>query len=105
MVPHRKYRIMAFKDFVPDKLRFIILLLTAILFQLSGSIYLTNLNEIVGDKALTTEDIKFIHTASFIGMTMVFPLLFRIKFRFVSRTFLFLFIAVRLIGNLAPIHL
>jgi len=100
MIPQGKYRIMAFKDFVPDKLRFIILLLTAILFQLSNSIYLTNLNEVVGDKALTAEDIKFIHTASFIGMTMIFPLLFRIKFRFMSRTILLSSIALIIVGNI-----
>lgn len=100
MISQGKYRIMAFKDFVPDRLRFIILLLTAIIFQLSNSIYLTNLNEVVGGKALTTEDIKFIHTASFIGMTMVFPLLFRIKFRFMSRTILLSAIAVIIAGNI-----
>ncbi len=99
MIPQGKYRIMAFKDFVPDKLRFLILLFTAILFQLSNSIYLTNLNEVVGDKALTMEDIKFIHTAGFIGMTMIFPLMFRIKFRFMSRTILLSSIAIIIIGN------
>ena len=100
MIPQGKYRIMAFKDFVPDNLRFLILLFTAILFQLSNSIYLTNLNEVVGDKALTSEDIKFIHTAGFIGMTTIFPLLFRIKFRFMSRTILLSSLAVLVIGNI-----
>lgn len=104
MIPQGKYRIMAFKDFVPDHLRFLILLFTAIVFQFSNSIYLTNLNEVVGDKALTTEDIKLIASASFIGMTMIFPILFRIKFRFTSRTILLLSAAIIIIGNIICLY-
>ena len=104
MIPQGKYRIMAFKDFVPDKLRFIILLLTAIVFQFSNSIYLTNLNEVVGGKALTVEDVKLIASASFIGMTMIFPILFRIKFRFMSRTILLTSSMVIIVGNLICLY-
>ncbi len=104
MIPQGKYRIMAFKEFVPDRLRFIILLCTAIVFQLSNSVYLTNLNEVVGGKALTVEDVKLIFSASFIGMTMVFPLLFRIKFRFLSRTILLTAAAVVVIGNIISLY-
>lgn len=100
MLEQGKYRIMAFKDFVPDRLRFAILFCMVVLFQFSNSIYLTNLNEIVGDKALTTEDVKLISAASFIGMTMIFPLLFRIKFRFMSRTILLSAATVVIIGNI-----
>lgn len=100
MIPQGKYRIVTFKDFVPDWLRFAILFLGVILFQFSGSIYLTNLNEIVGGKALTAEDIKLISSASFIGMTMIFPILFRIKFRFKSRTILLAVSSVIILGNL-----
>ncbi|GJH39478.1 transporter [Capnocytophaga sp. HP1101] len=99
MIPQGKYRIMAFKEWVPDRLRFWLLLFTVILFQFSNSIYLTNLNEVVGDKALTTEDVKLISMASFIGMTLIFPLLFRIKFRFYSRTILLTASAVVVVGN------
>lgn len=104
MIPQGKYRIMAFKDFVPDRLRFIILLYTAVIFQFSNSIYLTNLNEVTGGKALTTEDVKLIGAASFIGMTMIFPLLFRIKFRFMSRTILLSAAAMIIVGNIIGIY-
>lgn len=103
-IPQGKYRIAAFKDFVPHRLRFIILLLTAIVIQLSNSIYLTNLNEVVGYKALTTEDVKLISAASFIGMTMIFPLLFRIKFRFMSRNILLTSLAVVITGNIITMN-
>lgn len=104
MIPQGKYRIMTFKEFVPDKIRFIILLLTAIIFQFTSFIYLTNLNEVVGGKAITTEDAKLISAASFIGMTMVFPILFRIKFRFMSRTILLSACIILIITGLISIY-
>lgn len=39
----------------------------------------------VGGKALLQEDIMMAGYVGFIGMTMIFPLMFRIKFRFKSR--------------------
>lgn len=104
MIPQGKYRIMTFKEFVPDRMRFIILLLTAIAFQFTSFIYLTNLNEVVGGKTITTEDAKLISSASFIGMTMVFPILFRIKFRFTSRTILLSVISVLIVCNIISIY-
>lgn len=103
-MPQGKYRIMTFKDFVPDKLRFIVLLVTAIAFQFTSFIYLTNLNEVVGGKALSTEDAKLISSASFIGMTMIFPILFRIKFRFMSKHILLTVCAVLIVMNLLSIY-
>lgn len=73
------YRIMTFRDFVPHRLRFVILLLSVISFQFSSGIYLTNVSQMIGGKNLLQEDIMMAGYMSFIGMTMVFPLLFRIK--------------------------
>jgi MFS transporter, DHA2 family, multidrug resistance protein len=103
-MPHGKYRIVAFKDFVPDRLRFIILLLTVFVFQFSNAIYLTNLNELVGEKGLTVEDVKLISNATIIGITMIFPLLFRIKFRFTSRHILITCAAMIIIGNVINMY-
>lgn len=104
MMPQGKYRIMSFKEFIPDKLRFAILLLGAGIFQFSNSTYLANINETVGGKALTDEDIKMIFYASMIGLTMVFPLLFRFKFRFPSRTILLVCSSVVILGNIAALY-
>lgn len=104
MIPQGKYRIMTFKEFVPDWLRFTILFVGVIIFQFSNSIYLTNLNEVVGGKALTTEDVKLVSAASFIGMTMIFPILFRIKFRFMSRNILLVASAIIIIGNIICLY-
>jgi len=104
MEPQGKYRIAAFKEFVPDWLRFTIILLGVLIFQFSNNIYLTNLNDIVGGKALTTEDVKLISAAAFIGMTMVFPILFRIKHRFTSRTILLSTAAIVILGNVVCMY-
>lgn len=104
MNTHAKYRIVAFKDFVPDSLRFIVFLLTAIIFQFSNAIYLTNINELVGSKALTMEDVKLLASASFIGMTLVFPILFRVKFRFTSRTILLSCLGMVVVGNVINMY-
>ncbi len=103
-MPQGKYRIMTFKEFVPDPIRFIILLITAIIFQFTSFVYLTNLNDVVGGKAITTEDVKLISSVSFIGMTMVFPILFRIKFRFMSRTIILSAAAILIVANLISIY-
>lgn len=104
MEPQGKYRIAAFKEFVPDWLRFTIILLGVLIFQFSNNIYLTNLNDIVGGKALTTEDVKLLSAAAFIGMTMVFPILFRIKHRFTSRTILLSTAAIVILGNVVCMY-
>ena len=79
------FRIPTFKDFVPHDVRFWALIIFACCFQLSGGVYLAGLNQIIGGKALTQEDVMMAAYASFIGLTVTFPLLFRVKFRFKSR--------------------
>jgi MFS family permease len=95
-----KYRIFTFKEFVPDWLRFTILLLGIVVFQFSNSVYLTTLNEVVGGKALTGEDIRLMVAVSFVGMTMMFPILMRIKNAFTSRTILLSASLFVVLGNI-----
>lgn len=99
-LPPGKYRIGAFRPFMPDWARFAIIFAMALVFQLSQAVYLGNLGEMVGATGLTAEDVRLLAGASFCGTTMVFPLLFRIKFRFMSRTILVGCSAVVLLGNL-----
>lgn len=99
MTEQVKYRIEAFKDFVPHTLRFIILLITAIIYQFPNTIYMTNLNEVVGTKALTVEDVRFVSISVLVGMMVAFPILFRLKFRFTTRTILLGTSVVIILGN------
>lgn len=81
-------RIMVWKDFVPDFLRFPLMLLIIIIFMLSGGIYMSAVSEISGSFSWIKEDILMAGYASMTGLTMVFPLLFRILFRFPTRNIL-----------------
>lgn len=81
-------RIMVWKDFVPDILRFPLMLLIIIIFMLSGGIYMSAVSEISGSFSWIKEDILMAGYASMTGLTMDFPLLFRILFRFPTRNIL-----------------
>jgi len=104
MHPQSKYRIMAFKVWVPDSLRFILLLLFALAFQFSSPTYLSLMGDVVGSEQLYKEDLLFAFQASMLGMTMAFPLLFRFKFRFTSQQTLIGSTLIVLISLLICLH-
>lgn len=88
MSPTGKYRIIAFKDFVPHPLRFLTLLCTVLIFQLSASVYIPDIGAMSGATSLTEEDLKLLSSVSMIGLSVIFPVLFRLKFHFTSKTIL-----------------
>lgn len=94
------FRIPTFKDFVPHNVRFTLLIIFACCFQLSGGVYLAAMNQLVGCKTLLQEDVMMAAYASFIGLTVTFPLLFRVKFRFKSRNIIMTAAVVIAVGNL-----
>jgi MFS transporter, DHA2 family, multidrug resistance protein len=91
---------MMFREFVPEKLRFWLLLFSAVIFQFSGGIYLSLTHHMVGSLALMQEEVMMAGYASFAGMTLVFPLLFRLKFRFTTKTILLAVPAGLIVCNL-----
>lgn len=60
-------RIMVWKDFVPDILRFPLMLLIIIIFMLSGGIYMSAVSEISGSFSWIKEDILMAGYASMTG--------------------------------------
>ena len=81
-------RIMVWKDFVPLWLRFPLMILIIIVFMFSGGVYMSAVAEMSGSLSWITEDIMMAGYASMTGLTMAFPLLFRILFRFNTRDIL-----------------
>lgn len=79
------FRIPTFKDFVPHGVRFGMLIAFAFCFQFAGGVYLGGISQMMGGRSLMNEDVMMAAYSSFIGLTMTFPLLFRVKFRFKSR--------------------
>lgn len=97
-------QIPAFKENIPLPIRVGTFLFFVLVFQFSGSIYLASVSQMVGGTALMKEDILMAGYASFVGMTIVFPILFRLKFRFASRTIFQITACILIICNLICIY-
>lgn len=94
------FAIPAMRNFVPEKLRPWIVVLFVIVFQFSGGIYLAAVSEMVGSLALMQEDILMAGYASMVGMALTFAIMFRLKFRFASKTSLLTCSIALIISNL-----
>lgn len=81
-------QIPVWKDFIPVFLRFPLMLLIIVIYMLSGGIYMSAVTEISGSFSWIKEDILMAGYASMTGLTIAFPLLFRILFRFPTRSIL-----------------
>ena len=81
-------RILVWKDFVPQSLRFPLIILIIIVYMFSGGVYMSAVAEMTGTWAWINEDVMMAGYASMTGLTMAFPLLFRILFRFPTRELL-----------------
>ena len=93
-------RMMACKDFVPRVLRFVIFVLLIIVYQFTGGVYMSAVSQMAGSSAWMNEDIMMAGYASLIGMTMLFPIQFRVMFRFENRTVLVVSTVMLMIGTL-----
>ena len=94
------FSIPAIRDFVPPKLRPWIIIAFVIVFQFSGGLYLAAVSEMVGSTALMQEDIMMAGYASMIGMGLTFAIMFRLKFRFASKTSLMTCSIALIVSNL-----
>lgn len=93
-------RIMACKDFVPRWMRFVLFVLLIIVYQFTGGVYMSAVAQMAGSQAWLNEDIMMAGYASLIGMTMLFPIQFRVMFRFENRTVLIVSTVVLMLGTL-----
>lgn len=80
------FRIMTFKEWVPDKCHFWVYILFLIAFQFSNGMYFTAMSQMQGEHSITMNDVKMMSHAVLIGLTLYFPLAFRLKFCFTNRT-------------------
>lgn len=83
-------RIMVWNDFIPQPVRFPLMLLIIVIFMFSGGVYMSAVAEMTGSLAWNNEDILMAGYASMTGLTIAFPLLFRILYAFSTREFLLL---------------
>ncbi|MBX9187535.1 hypothetical protein HCG69_05475 [Bacteroides sp. K03] len=98
------FSIPAIRDFVPEKLKPWIIIVFVIIFQFSGGVYLAAVSEMVGSTALMQQDIMMAGYASLVGMGLTFNIMFRLKFRFPSKTAFLTCCIVIIICNLICMH-
>ncbi len=99
-MPEGRPKIGYFKEWIPKWVGFGLALFFAFVFQFSGGIYLAASTEMVGDLGLMREDIAMIGAAAMVGMSLIFPMLFRLKFRYMSRNMLLIIIPVIILCNI-----
>lgn len=104
MHPTGPFSIPSIRSFVPEKLKPWIVVVFVLIFQLSGGVYLAAVSEMVGSLALMQEDIMMAGYASLVGMSLTFTSMFRLKFRFASRTSLLICCTGLIACNLICMH-
>ena len=75
----RPFAMPMLRDFIPKALQPWTYLLLAIIFQLVHTTYMGNSSQMMGALSLMREDVSFIFLCGVIGVTMPFPVLFRLK--------------------------
>ena len=91
-------------DYIPRRLKPYLFILFVLIVQFSGGIYLAAASDMVGTTALMQEDILMAGYASLIGLAINFAVMFRIKFRFSTRTQLLVSAIVLIAANLICAH-
>lgn len=87
-MPPMEFSMPMYRDWVPEAVRPWIYVFFAIVFQLSGGIYLGSLSQMMGTTSFMREDIMMIGMCAVVGVAMPFPFLFRFKFRYTNRQLL-----------------
>ena len=87
-------------NYVPRKLKPYLFIFFVLIVQFSGGVYLAAASDMVGTTALMQEDILMAGYASLIGLAINFAVMFRIKFRFSTRTQLLSSAIVLLAANI-----
>lgn len=77
-----------FRDGVPEWLRFPLLLVMPFIYQCSNPLYMNIAAEVMSDTALRQTDVLMCGFSCILGITVTFPILFRLKFRFTTRQIL-----------------
>ena len=102
--PPGKFDIPDVPDFVPRRLKPWLFVVFVIIVQFSGGLYLAAASDMVGTTGLMQEDILMAGYASLIGLAINFAVMFRIKFRFSTRTQLLVSCMVLIVANLICTH-
>ncbi|MDE6843233.1 MAG: hypothetical protein K2J24_06880 [Muribaculaceae bacterium] len=85
-LPQGPFDIPDVPDFIPRRLKPWLFIFFVLIVQFSGGVYLAAASDMVGTTGLMQQDILMAGYASLIGLAINFAVMFRIKFRFSTRT-------------------
>ncbi len=91
-------------NFIPRRMKPYLFIFFVLIIQFSGGVYLAAASDMVGTTALMQEDILMAGYASLIGLAINFAVMFRIKFRFSTRTQLLVSGMVLIAANIICAH-
>lgn len=97
-------RIMYFKEYLPTPVCVVLSMFFALVFQFNGGVFLPTAVQMSSALGCIQEDVMMAGYASFIGMTLIFPILFRLKFRFTTRRIFLTVCPVLIVCNLITLH-
>lgn len=100
-----QFKFMTFKEWMPDKACLFVYILFLIAFQFSNGMYFTAMSQMQGEHSITMNDVKMMSHAVLIGLTLYFPIAFRLKFRFTNRTSLIIAATGLIICNIIVPHI
>lgn len=102
--PQGPFDIPEVPDFIPRRLKPWLFIFFVLIIQFSGGVYLAAASDMVGTTALMQQDILMAGYASLVGMAINFAVMFRVKFRFSTRTQLLASCIVLIIANYICTH-
>lgn len=101
---NKPFKINDIHDFVPERLKPWLILSFVIIFQLSGGVYLASVSEMTGSLALKQEDVMMAGYASLVGLSLIFTIMFRLKFALSTKNSLLITASGLILCNIAVIH-
>lgn len=102
--PQGPFDIPEVPNFIPRRLKPYLFIIFVLIVQFSGGVYLAAASDMVGTTGLMQEDILMAGYASLVGLAINFAVMFRIKFRFSTRSQLLVSAAVLIAANIICAH-
>jgi hypothetical protein len=82
-------QLLMFREGVPHMLRVSLILLFGLLYQYAGSINLSSMNQMVSEISFLNEDVQMAGYCMIAGITVCFPVMYRLKFALCTREIFF----------------
>ena len=86
----RTRQLLMYRDWVPRRVRVWLILAFGFLYQYAGSINMSSMNQMVSEISFLNEDVQMAGYCMIAGITICFPVMYRLKFALYSRQLFFI---------------